>query len=208
MDNQSFSSSSHYSDSFSYKSSFLTKPAVRLRSRQHIAHTLIPAFMQRPDKNQPTKPAEKPHKRTLTPDERTPSPIHRYTDSYDQMQNPRNSLFEPNGKRIDFYQGQLDEYTEYIEEVKKENNKEKVMIKVANFNLRVQDLLSFLGDGEISRTGIDACLTIFKRYNHDNLTKDQAKNNIAIASTAFAWKIFNENRFENLHAPSYIFRYE
>jgi hypothetical protein len=208
MDSRSIYSANRYSDNFSYISLASSNAIEKLRSKKTIAHALIPAFMQANDANVRRSVTRKISKKTMTPDERTPSPVQKYSNSYDFKNNEKRFITDPVSDNISPTIDVIEEYKELFEGLRKQTSKEKGAVKVMNLILNLDDLMSFVDDNEITRKGIDSCLTLLKKYNYEILTRDEAKSNIIIASTAFSWKIFNDEKFEELHAPTYVFLYE
>ena len=196
------SSSSGFSSSSSMASMNINRPNNRIASKLNLALASMPSFMKQGQEDKMRRFTTKQQRRD-SPEERTPSPIHRRADSNSSILNPifRSRTYV---KRLDFNPGILDEYEDYIDSIRSEE-KTKPIMRISSFTLTAQDFGSLLEPGPLTRTALDVCLTMLKKLNYQILLRDGGHKKIVIASTAFAWKIFNEGNFENLHAPSYVF---
>lgn len=206
MDAHSVSSASRFSSSSSSViSTSRNKPNNRIGSKMNIALSVLPSFI----KVDPGRRMTVKIQRQDSPDERTPSPLHKRNDSFEKASLLRSlNRSKTFGKKLNFFEGMLEEYQDYIDYLRTETEKNKPVMKINNILLTAQDFLSIIDPVKFTRTALDACLTLMKKLNYEALTRDEAHSNITVSSTAFAWKIFNEEKFEDLHAPSYIFPYK
>ncbi|OMJ68347.1 hypothetical protein SteCoe_34240 [Stentor coeruleus] len=204
MDTRSVSSGGKISGSSSYASSNQPKKGLeKIMSKKNLGVASMPFFVQ-------AKPGVAkiriPNDRPSTPEASSPSPL-RLNDSYTILQRQISLAVETNNKKLSFSPTYQEEFNEYVN-VLREENATKEVLRILNFVLTAEDFLSFINPGPISYKGIDACLAIFKKKNSEALIRDEAKNNIAISSTSFAWKIFNLAQYDDLHAPTYIMAYD
>ena len=156
MDSRSISSADRsFSNNSSLFSSGRYKPARRITSKANIGMNLMPGFMQITNIRD-HQPFSSRQQREESPDERTPSPIHRHSDSFTSAQRSINRS-NTYGKRLNF-SGLQDDCDEFIQFIKSEENKEKLILKVGNIDLSVHDMQSLLDNSPIRRSVIDACL--------------------------------------------------
>lgn len=84
----------------------------------------------------------------------------------------------------------------------------EIMIRVRQRDIYREDLRSFAARGMLTRSIIDASLSIIKQLNHDFLVKDEANDKVIISSTEFSQGIFCTTRNNTFHAPTYVMKYE
>lgn len=205
MDNRSISSISKISSGSSSYTTFQKKnPLEKVFSKKNIAQAAMPPFL-RTKKTEHRKESLVTDRRA-SPDERTPSPLNRYSDSFSNIESQRSRRLNSSGPKLDFSPDLIEELEEFVQNIRIQKNKDKDIIKINNFCITTNDFLSLIDPLPLTRKIIDACLTVFKKQNHELLMKDKGTK-VAICSTGFAWKIFNKCDFKDLHAPSYLLKY-
>lgn len=200
MDSRSFSSKSGASSRLPLEVSALDK----LTSRANLKTSMLPNFLQvnRPKIVIKSCSATK----AMTPEERSPSPPRSCEENLSVEK--KNIYKSFSSLKPDSVSEDNDECDDFIKDVRKESNRVREILRIENFYLSADDVLALVEDTPLSRKLIDACLTVFKKKNSENLTRDESGKKVIIASTGFSWRIFNERKCSDLHAPKYVFAYE
>lgn len=187
-----------------------SKPSTRLTNKKSLIMSSMPFFLQGLQK-EPNQVKKGQNFNTKSPEENSPV-MHGPSESFNQLQNERNKAKDPLKKRLDYPESDENERSFFLEQIDffdriVTEDREKQVLKFSHLNLTVQELIDFKDNKEISRNFIDYCLGIFQKINKDLLVQDKNCSKVLLSSTSFAWKIFNQESFKNIHFHDFCFEF-
>jgi hypothetical protein len=154
----------------------------RIRSDKNMRNALLPQFMR-------SSASSKKSVAFYSSNDRGKSPV---LSANDRSKSPSRDFYE--------------QFLQFIFNPSKDPS--EILIRVRQRDIYREDLRTFTSGECLTRSVIDACLSIIKQLNHDFLIKDEANDKVIISSTEFSQNIFCTAKLSNFHAPTYVMKYE